>query len=126
MCKQGKTQPKMPSIQHGERTYVLKTIKMKCLKCGTFCETSNHYPDMAKCECGKVSVDGGISAGATMNGNPWAMEDYSIYRAENRPKTELSQDIVTQKHQQLRENMIVEYRRQGISEKQLEEIKSGR
>jgi hypothetical protein len=116
----------MPVIQHEGRMYVLKTIKKKCLKCGTFCETSNPYPDIAKCQCGAVSVDGGISMGATVNGNPWAMEDYSIYRAENRPKTELSQEVVTQKHQQLRENMIVQYRRQGLSEKQLDEIKSGR
>ena len=116
----------MPTIVYEGRTYVLKTIKKKCLKCGTFCETSNPYPVMAKCSCGHVSVDGGISAGATVNGNPWAMEDYSIYRAENRPKTELSQDIITQRHQQLRENMIVQYRRQGLTEQQLDEIKSGR
>ena len=81
---------------------------------------------MAKCQCGKVGVDGGISAGATVNGNPWAYEEYSIYRAENRPKTELSQYVLTEKHQRLRENMIAQYRRQGLTETQLDEIKSGK
>ena len=78
------------------------------------------------CQCGHVMVDGGISAGATVNGNPWAMEDYSIYRTENRPKTELSQSVVTERHFRLRENMIAQYRRHGISEQELDEIMSGR
>lgn len=116
----------MPVIKHEGRDYVLKTIKLKCLKCGTFCETSESYPNMAKCECGKVSVDGGISMGATVNGNPWAMEEYSIYRTLDKPKLQLPQEVVTAKHRQLCENMIVQYRRQGLTETQLDEIKSGR
>jgi len=62
--------------------------------------------------------------GATVNGNPWAMEDYSIYRAEDDEL--LPQEIVTQKHQELRENMIKQYRKYGLSQKDLNEIKSGR
>lgn len=116
----------MPEIQYEGRTYVLKTIKYKCLQCNTFCETSQPYPNMAKCECGAVSVDGGISMGATVTGNTWAYEDYSIYRAENRPKTELSQWVLTAKHEHLRDNIIVQYRRHGLTEKELDEIKSGR
>ena len=114
----------MPAIEYEGRTYVLKTIKIKCLKCGTFCETSKS--ETAMCKCGHVRVDGGISAGATVNGNPYVYEDYSIYRAENRPKTELSQWVITERHQRLRENMITQYRRQGLTEEQLDEIKSGR
>lgn len=113
----------MPALQYEGRTYVLKTIKLKCLTCNTFCETSQPYPNTAKCQCGHVGVDGGISAGATVNGNPWAYEDYSIYRAENRPKTEVSQYVITVKHQRLRENMI---RRHGLTEKEVDEIMSGR
>lgn len=113
----------MPAIEYEGRTYVLKTIKLKCLKCNTFCTTSKPYPDMAKCECGHVSVDGGISMGATVNGNPWAYEDYSIYRTENRPKTELSQSVVTERHFRCREAMIENYKRHGIP---LDEIMSGR
>jgi hypothetical protein len=77
------------------------------------------------CKCGHVRIDGGISMGATINGNPWAMEDYSIYRTEDKPKIQLPQDIVSAKHQKLRENMIVQYRRHGLSEKELDEIMSG-
>lgn len=116
----------MPAIEYEGRTYVLKHIKLMCRKCNTLCETSNPYPDTAMCKCGHVRVDGGISAGATVNGNPWMYEDYSVYRAENRPKTELSQYVITEKHQRLRENMIVQYRRQGLTEQQLDEIMSGR
>lgn len=113
----------MPTINHGERTYVLKTIRLKCLKCNTICETSNPYPDTAMCQCGKVRVDGGISAGANVYGNPWAYEDYSIYRAQNRPKTELSQIVVTQNHEKVKQEMIENYKRHGIP---LDEIMSGR
>jgi hypothetical protein len=116
----------MPAIEYESRTYVLKTLKFMCLKCRNMCVTSNPYPDTVMCKCGAVRIDGGISMGATINGNPWAYEDYSIYRAENRPKTELSHEIITHKHQQLRENMIVQYRRQGLTEKDLDEIKSRR
>ena len=97
-----------------------------CLKCRDLCVTSKPYPDIARCKCGDLSLDGGISMGATLNGNPWAMEDYSIYRTEDKPKVELPQDVLTAKHQQLRENMIVQYRRQGLTEEQLDEIMSGR
>ena len=114
----------MPTIQHEGRTYVLKTIKIKCLKCGTFCETSK--PETAMCECGHVRVNRGISMGAIMNGNPWAMENYSIYRTEDKPKLQLPQEIITAKHRQMCENMIIQYRRQGLTEEQLDEIKSGR
>lgn len=113
----------MPVIEHESRTYVLKTIRLKCLKCNTFCETSNPYPDTAMCKCGAVHVDGGISAGATVNGHPWAYEDYSIYRAENRPKTELSQSVVSQHHEKVRQNMVESYKKHKIP---LDEIMSSR
>lgn len=116
----------MPTIKHEGRDYVLKTIKIKCLKCGTFCETSEPYPNIAQCDCGHVRVDGGISAGANQYGNPWATEDCSIYRTEDKPKLQLPQEVLTAKHKQLCENMIIQYRRQGLNEKQLDEIKSGR
>ena len=116
----------MPAINFDGRSYVLKTIKLKCLKCNTFCETSQPYPNMAKCDCGKVDVDGGISMGATVNGNPWAMEEYSVYRTEDEPKIQLPQEVVTRQHDRIREGMINSYRKQGIPQKELDEIKSGR
>ena len=114
----------MLTINYEGRTYVLKTMKIKCLKCNTFCETSEHHQIIADCDCCLVRLDGGISMGATVNGNPWAMEDYSIYRTEHDEL--LPQEIVTQKHQELRENMIKQYRKYGLSQKDLDEIKSGR
>jgi hypothetical protein len=96
----------MPAIQHEGRSYVLKTFKMLCLTCHTLCETSKPYPAMASCECGAVSIDGGISMGATVNGEPFAMKDFSIYRTEDKPKVELPQEFVTRSHDQVRQAMI--------------------
>lgn len=112
----------MPVIKHEGRNYVLKTIRLKCLKCNTLCETSNPYPDTAMCQCGHVRVDGGISMGATMYGNLWAMEDYSVYRTETKPKLQLPQEVVTQRLFKQREAMIENYKRHGVP---LDEIMSG-
>lgn len=109
----------MPVIQHEGRNYVLKTIRLKCLKCNTFCQTSK--PDTAMCQCGHVRVDGGISTGGTINGNPLAYEDYSIYRTEDKPKIELPQEIVTQHQYKTREAMIESYKRHSVP---LDEIMS--
>lgn len=113
----------MPVIKHEGRTYVLKTLRLKCLKCNSFCETSKPYPDREHCDCGEVGVDGGISAGATVNGNPFQMEDYSIYRTEDAPKLQLPQEIVTQSHDRVRQSMIESYKKHKIP---LDEIMSGR
>lgn len=113
----------MPTIQYEGRTYVLKTIRLKCLKCNTFCETSKPYPNMEHCDCGLVVVDGGISAGATVNGNSLQMEDYSIYRTEDSPKVQLPQEVVTQHHNRVRQAAIDTYKKYGIP---LDEIMSGR
>jgi hypothetical protein len=116
----------MPAIKHDGREYVLKTIKLKCLKCNTFCETSKPYPNIAQCECGHARVDGGISIGANMYGNPWAMEDYSIYRTEDNPKVQLPQVLVTRDHDKVREAMLDSYRKHGMPQKDIDEIMSGR
>lgn len=113
----------MPVIEYEGRKYVLKTIQLKCLKCNTLCQTSNCYPDTAMCKCGEVRVDGGISTGATVTGNPWAYEDYSIYRTEDKPKLQLPAEVVLEKHIKVRLNMIESYERHGIP---VDEIMSGR
>lgn len=114
----------MPTIQHEGRTYVLKTIRLKCLKCNTFCETSSsHGRDLEHCDCGHVVVDGGISAGATVSGNSLQMEDYSIYRTEDKPKLQLPQEVVTEHHNRVRQAAIDTYKKYGIP---LDEIMSGR
>jgi hypothetical protein len=113
-------------IKHEGRDYVLKTFKVMCLKCRELCVTSNPYPDTAQCICGHVRLDGGISMGATLNGNPWAMEEYSVYRTEDTPQLELPREIITQHHDRIRKNMIDSYRKHGLSQKELDEIMSGR
>jgi hypothetical protein len=64
--------------------------------------------------------------GATLNGNPWAMEDYSIYRTEDKPKIQLPQALVTRDHDKVRQAMLDSYRRHGMPQKELDEIMSGR
>jgi hypothetical protein len=75
------------------------------------------------CNCGIVRVDGGISPGANVYGNPWAYEDYSIYRTEDKPKSELPQSVLTQRLFKQREAMIESYKKHGVP---LDEIMSGR
>lgn len=114
----------MSTIQHEGRTYVLKTIRLKCLKCNTFCETSKaQWRDLEHCDCGLVVVDGGISAGATVRGNSLQMEDYSIYRTEDASKLQLPQEVVTQHHDRVRQAAIDAYKKCGIP---LDEIMSER
>ena len=116
----------MPVIQHESRNYVLKEFRMMCLKCSDLCISSKPYPDTAMCKCGHVRLDGGISMGATLNGNPWAMEDYSIYRTEDKPKLELPRQIVIQHHNKVRQSIIENYKRHGMSQSDIDEIMSGR
>ena len=102
---------------------MLKTMKLKCLKCDTVAETSKPYPDHAYCKCRKVHIDGGISIGATITGNPWQMEDLSIFRTQDKPKVQLPQELVTEHHDRLRQNMLDSYRKYGYSEAELEAVK---
>jgi hypothetical protein len=94
----------MPTIQHEGRTYVLKTLRLKCLDCGSLCETSvaGNSRSQANCSCGHVNVDGGITLGATINGDPFRMEDLSIYRTVDSPNVQLPQEVLTARHERLR------------------------
>ena len=116
----------MPTLQYEGRTYHLKTLILKCLRCGTVAETSKPYPDHAYCECRKVHIDGGISAGATITGNPWQMEEVSIFRTQDAPKLQLPQEVVTAHHNRVRQGMLNSYRRAGLAmtDEEIERIKS--
>lgn len=94
----------MPLVEYEGRTYRLHTIRFKCLRCYTLCETSRTYPDMTSCQCGAVRVDGGISAGANVYGNPLDFEDVSIYRTDTFPNQDLPQEVIKTRHETLREN----------------------
>jgi hypothetical protein len=66
------------------KAYTLACRRFKCLACGTLAETSQAHPrEFVACVCGEVSIDGGIGAGATVNGTPSRMENHSTYIAED-------------------------------------------
>jgi hypothetical protein len=68
--------------------------RFKCLACNTLAETSTAHPrDFAACDCGEVSIDGGIGAGATVNGPPAQMEDYSLYKTEDGTLYQIRMDV---------------------------------
>lgn len=59
--------------------------RFKCLLCGTFAESSSPHPrDSAYCKCKAVWLDGGISVGATIHGDPKQMEEMSVYRPKDK------------------------------------------
>jgi len=68
--------------------------RFKCLACNTLAETSTAHPrDFVSCVCGEISIDGGITPGATVNGTPSRMEDRSLYRAEDGTLYQIRMDV---------------------------------
>ncbi len=93
----------MPTIEHDGRVYVLTTLRFRCLLCTTIAESSSTRPhDTVACSCGQLSLDGGITAGGTINGDPRNMEDLSVYRT---PDLQLPQEVVTARHARICEKM---------------------
>lgn len=98
-------------------------LRLKCLKCNTIAETSSsHIRARAQCSCGAVDIDGGISMGSTINGNPFFMVNVSIYRTEAQPKLQLPQDVVDAYHARIRDSMLNSYRKLGYTEEQAREL----
>lgn len=93
-------------IFHQGREYVLKTIRLKCLDCDTIFEVSDSRKRTACCACGNVEIDGGIADGATINGDPAMMEDYSIYITREPPVLLLPQEVVTLRHERIKAKWI--------------------
>jgi hypothetical protein len=84
----------MPTLVHNGTSYTLICRRFKCLACGTLAETSKTHPrEFAACDCGEVSIDGGIGVGATVNGTPSRMEDCSLYRAEDGTLHQIRMDV---------------------------------
>jgi hypothetical protein len=74
----------MQTIVVDGKAYTLITRRFRCGLCKSVAETSDPHPrNFVACLCGAVSIDGGLDPGATVNGNPAAMEDLSVYRAED-------------------------------------------
>lgn len=93
----------MPVIRHEGRDYVLVILRYKCLLCTTIAESSStRQHAIVACSCGHLSLDGGITAGGTINGDPRAMEDLSVYRTED---LQLPQEVLTARHARICEKM---------------------
>jgi len=70
----------MPSIVYAGVRYTQTRHALYCKKC---CETieSRHEQDFKYCSCGAVGIDGGISDGNRILGNPSDIEVRSMYYA---------------------------------------------
>lgn len=89
----------MPVIRHDGRTYVLKVLRYKCLLCTGIAESSSTRSHaLVYCSCGALSVDGGITAGGTVTGDPAKMEDLSVYVAED---VQLPLSVLAERHARL-------------------------
>lgn len=69
---------------------------MKCLSCLEIVE-SKFIHDFKSCKCGKVSVDGGITAGNRVLGHPKDMEDCSVWKTEGFPRKILPQHVLDER-----------------------------
>ena len=70
----------MPSIIYGGVRYTQTRHAIQCRKCSETIE-SKHVHDFKYCSCGAVGIDGGISAGNRILGDPSDIEDRSVYCA---------------------------------------------
>lgn len=70
----------MPSILYAGVRYHQVRHAVECKKCRDTIESTSIH-DFKTCSCGAVSVDGGISEGNRILGNPSDIEDRSVYCA---------------------------------------------
>lgn len=70
----------MPSIVHDDVRYTQTRHAIQCRKCSEIIE-SKHMHDFKYCSCKAVGIDGGISAGNRILGNPSDIEYRSTYCA---------------------------------------------
>ena len=68
------------SIMYAGVRYALVRHAIHCKKCLETIE-SKHSQDFKYCACGAVGIDGGISDGNRILGNPSDIDDRSIYCA---------------------------------------------
>ena len=70
----------MPSVFYGGVRYTQTRHAIECKKCLETIE-SNHDHDFKFCRCGAVGIDGGISDGNRILGNPQDINNRSLYCA---------------------------------------------
>jgi hypothetical protein len=76
----------MPYIVYGGVNYYMVRHAIQCKLCSDTLD-SKHERDYKVCSCGKVAIDGGISDGNRIIGNPSDIKNVSMYRASIRGKT---------------------------------------
>jgi hypothetical protein len=90
----------MASIVWNNERYVQRTHAFRCLSCQKIVE-STHTHDFKTCECGKVSVDGGITSGNSVLGDPHNMRDCSIWTTEAPMAKTLPQQVIDERHSRI-------------------------
>jgi hypothetical protein len=93
------------AVVYENRTYRLKVVRLKCLNCESIIQSdSKGHHDIVSCGCCRISIDGGISKGSTINGNPFEMQDLSVYKTDDDHVLPLQ--IVTERHEKIKTMMI--------------------
>jgi hypothetical protein len=89
----------MPAIQYEGKTYVMEIIRYRCLLCHTLAQSaSTRIHEIVSCQCGQLSIDGGITAGGTINGDPAKMENLSDYRMQGDRTKRLPLSVLAERH----------------------------
>jgi hypothetical protein len=92
----------MPSIIYGGTRYIQTRHAVYCKNCKETIESKSHH-DFKYCSCGKVGIDGGISAGNRILGHLSDMEERSMYCAiVQKKKIWLPQTAIEERFEQLK------------------------
>jgi hypothetical protein len=92
----------MPSIVYGGLRYIQTRHAIYCKNCKDTIESKSHH-DFKYCSCGKVGIDGGISAGNRILGHLSDMEERSMYCViVRKKKIWLPQTVIEERFEQLK------------------------
>jgi hypothetical protein len=92
----------MPSIVYGGARYIQTRHALYCKNCKDTIESKSPH-DFKYCSCGKVGIDGGISAGNRILGNLSDMEERSMYcTIVGKKKIWLPQAAIEERFEQLK------------------------
>lgn len=92
----------MPSIVYGGARYIQTRHALYCKNCKDTIESKSQH-DFKYCSCGKVGIDGGISAGNRILGHLSDMEERSMYcTIVEKKKIWLPQTAIEERFEQLK------------------------
>ena len=90
----------MPSLVHEGIRYVQSKHSIQCKKCFDTIESKSVH-DYVMCSCGAVGLDGGISPGNRVIGQPSDILDKSVWRTEQKPYTYLPETVLQERWHRL-------------------------